>query len=66
MAIPTPLSVGGTLEYLILFLIVANDTIAKKNPKPDPKIQNFGLSSFIEVMPKEYHYENPVTAYRKY
>ena len=37
MAIPTPLSVGGTFEYLILFLIVAIETIAKKNPKPDPK-----------------------------
>jgi hypothetical protein len=31
MAIPTPLSVGGTLEYLIQTQTVANDTIAKKN-----------------------------------
>tara|TARA_B100001167_G_C16678502_1_gene261164 strand:+ start:436 stop:747 length:312 start_codon:yes stop_codon:yes gene_type:complete len=34
--IPTPLRVGGTLEYLILFLIVARETIAKKKPNPDP------------------------------
>ena len=36
IAIPTPLSVGGTFEYLILFLIVAIETIARKKPKPDP------------------------------
>mgnify|MGYP000347678459 CR=1 FL=1 len=37
MAIPTPLNDEGTSEYLILFLTVAKDTIARKNPKPEPK-----------------------------
>ena len=36
MVIPTPLSWGGTLEYLILCRIAAMEAIAKKNPIPDP------------------------------
>ena len=37
IAIPTPLSLGGILEYLILYLIEARATIARKNPTPEPK-----------------------------
>ena len=58
IAIPTPLRVGGTLEYLILFLTVANETIAKKNPNPDPKpktvdsIKSYSLSTKNKEVPK--------------
>ena len=58
MAIPTPLRVGGTLEYLILFLTVAKETIAKKNPSPDPKpktvdsIKSYSLSTKNKEVPK--------------
>ena len=37
IAIPTPLNLGGILEYLILYLIDAKATIAKKKPTPEPK-----------------------------
>ena len=37
IAMPTPLNVGGTFEYLILFLTVASETIARKKPRPEPK-----------------------------
>ena len=33
---------------------------------PCPKIRDFGLTSFAEVVPDKYRHENPVTAYRNY
>jgi|TARA_B100000131_G_scaffold59341_1_gene54806 hypothetical protein len=37
IVIPTPLSLGGTFEYLKRYRIDAIATIAKNHPKPDPK-----------------------------
>ena len=33
---------------------------------PVPNIPDFGLTSFAEVMPEKYRYENPVISYRNY
>lgn len=31
-----------------------------------PRIKDFGLTPFAQVMPEQYQHKNPVTAYRKY
>ena len=54
---PTPFRVEGTLEYLILFLIVARETIAKKKPNPDPNpytvasVKSYSLSTRNKEQP---------------